>query len=338
MIVVAHEDRPRSQIGLKLLLASLARHSPGLPVCVTSPHDEAFHAWARRFPNVKMAYKPLRASLYNIKPTLLLRLLDEGHEEVAWIDADIIATNDIGARLRRVEKDTLLVAEDATYVRPHSSAARTTGWKLEVGRAIPPINSCVVRATRAHREILEAWEDALASEPYLEAQRRPWTERPVGFLTDQDVLEALLGSRAFAHVRLEYLERGPEILQYLGPTGYLVRERIHHLIHGDPLLVHGLSFKPWESPTEWPRVSVTEAYYERVFRDVSPYAFAAQAFAAEVGVPPSWSEMRTVPGKVMRRLSFGKTALHGLPQAALDGLVRGTKRWIWRTSRSESPG
>jgi hypothetical protein len=333
MIIVTYEDRPKAQIGLKLLLASLARHSPGIPVCVASAHNEMFHGWARRFANVKLVHKPLGATSWDIKPTLLLRLLDEGHEEVVWIDADIIATGDIGARLGRVKKDALLVTEEAEWPRPVSPTARTEAWKLAIGRAIrPTINSCVLRVTPAHRKLLVAWEEALASRFYLDAQRSPWYERPIGTLGDQDVLEALLGSEGFAHLTLEYLSRGAEIVQYMKSTGYLVRERIHNLMHGDPLLVHCQGGpKPWERRTASPpgtTLEVFDEYYQRVCLDTSPYALAARALALDVGEPLPWLEARTAPGKVMRQLSFGKSALTGLPQAAIDGLVRGTKRLI----------
>ncbi|MEA2700175.1 MAG: hypothetical protein QOI66_4446, partial [Myxococcales bacterium] len=46
MLICTYEDRPPDFLGVRLLVSSLGRHLPGVPVHVASPRpDPAFESW-----------------------------------------------------------------------------------------------------------------------------------------------------------------------------------------------------------------------------------------------------------------------------------------------------
>ncbi|MBD0304380.1 MAG: nucleotide-diphospho-sugar transferase, partial [Tolypothrix sp. T3-bin4] len=91
-------------------MLSLARHCPDLPVIISCPQPCAtFRRWVEDQPNAKLlAEDNLAGSGWNVKPTILLRRLGEGHSEVVWIDADIIVNQDFRQRLQHLRDDTLV--------------------------------------------------------------------------------------------------------------------------------------------------------------------------------------------------------------------------------------
>ena len=103
MIVCVHEDRAEYLVGLKLTVLSLVRYCPDLPVLISCPcPPDSFRHWVGTLPNVQLLTDPNLARLsWNVKPTILLHCLNEGHRNVIWIDADILINRDFRPRLGR---------------------------------------------------------------------------------------------------------------------------------------------------------------------------------------------------------------------------------------------
>src|SRR5579864_1284450 len=95
------EDREVCEPCLKLLLLSLNAQSPEAVVNLFyPPAKEAFRAWLKKCPQVRLQAVPLRHSYgWNVKPQAVLHLLREGFDEVIWIDSDILVTGSLLAML-----------------------------------------------------------------------------------------------------------------------------------------------------------------------------------------------------------------------------------------------
>src|SRR4051794_40776203 len=113
MLVCTYEDRPAALVGLKLLLLSLRRHCPDLSAVVCAPPmDQAARSWCARFKNVQLDDDACgRSSGWNVKPSILLSLLEKGHDEVVWLDSDIVLTADFRPLLYGSDPQTLVVSQ-----------------------------------------------------------------------------------------------------------------------------------------------------------------------------------------------------------------------------------
>ena len=84
------EDRPSCEPGVRLLLRSLARAEPGCSVVLFCPFaDENFVRFAAELTEISVEVRtisPPGAYSWNVKPQALLELLNEGADEVVWID------------------------------------------------------------------------------------------------------------------------------------------------------------------------------------------------------------------------------------------------------------
>lgn len=322
MHIVIHEDRADCLTGVKLLLLSLARHCPGLAITCSTSGDGIPAEWAARFPSVSFrSFPDLCGMSWNIKPKLLLKLLDEGHEELLWIDSDIIVTRDFRPIFQSLDPGTVVGAQEVYWGQAQGTDCRTLAWGLPVGRILPTtFNSGVVRVTPRHRLLLQAWSELLSHPTYVESQRRPWQQRPVHMIGDQEVLTALVGSSYFADVPVLLLKRGSQIAQLFGPAGYTIGERLANLGRDLPPFVHAMGRKPWIAAH--PQGGGARAFYERVAAELSLYTWVARQYANELGGDTSWMWAKTPPGRLMALLSFGSPHLRGLPLAVLDSAVR----------------
>lgn len=335
MIVCVHEDRPSALVGLQLTVLSLRRHCPGLQVVVSAPGaSKPLRDWLALQPGVALQEGPdWSARGWDVKPDLLLRLLAEGHQDVVWIDSDILVTGPLPEALLHADAAACVVTEEPFWdARPQVD--RAAAWALQVARQLPwTLNSGVLRVTPHHVRLLQAWRDLLTDPAYRAAQAQPWQQRPRHLMGAQGVLEALLCSREFAHVPVVMLRRGRDIAQCHGPAGFTPAERVRVLTSGRrvPPLLHALGGKPWEESTGGQRVA---RYVNRLHHELSPYTRAAHSYACEIEEVASWSRPCSRSGRVLSRLAGGHPTLQELPLAVVDASARRARSVLRRSRRS----
>jgi len=326
------ENRLWCEPGVRLLIASLARHAPGLQVQLFFPNpSEALMGWLRAYPHVALNRYVLAGdwSGYDIKPKAIRTLIDRGHDDIAWIDSDIIVTRDIVPILGGLPSDMIVATEEALCSNHGDAGAlRTRLWNMPVGRVLPfTLNTGVVRLTRAHRGLIDAWMSLLDADVYRAAQQQPWNERPPHLLGDQEVFTALVSSAEFSHLPVRLLRRGTDIVQFFGSAGYTVRERFGNLRH-PPAFIHAQGQKPWAARATGAK---SHASFLDAYRDLSPYRVAARAYDQALA-DASWT--RPLPGAAtfFDALGAGRVPLVGLPHALVADLVRAAKRLTMRTA------
>lgn len=320
LTVCIAENRASCEPALRILVASLARHCPGLPVLLFCPNaTQAFARWLAPFDQCLL--NPCRLdgewTKYDIKPLALLAALRFGASAALWIDSDILVARDFRPIFAGAPAEVVGVAEEALGGHGDPDGLRARLWGMPVGRALPyTANTCVVRVSHAHRELLETWHALLRDDAYRAAQDRPWYEREVHLAGDQDAFTALLASGRFAAFPIRWVRRGRDIVQFFGPYGYTVRERIGHLVRGMPCFVHSQGFSPWWPPSAPARG--WSARFAHLYDALSPYTVLARGYA-DVLEDPSWLRP---PTRASRLLAGRSAPLTGLPLAVAADAVR----------------
>lgn len=319
----AAEDRADHELGVRLLVASLARHHGGKPLLLFFPHaQQSFKNWLQRFSFVRLIEEWPGGSGWAIKPSALRYTLQE-FEEAIWIDADIIVTSNPSDLFRGDQSSTIVVTEEPSTQPNHGSLIRTQGLGLELGRILPiTTNSCVVRVTRDHDVLLQRWISILASPEYLESQSRQVEDRPLSLMGDQDVLCGLLGSQEFAQVPIRYLSHGGDIIHSGGALAYTPKERIANLLRR-PCFIHGQGTKPWK--IFMPPDLTKKAFfwqYRRLAQELSSYFAESKQYAKDIDVDAPWLSYSSWPGKLLCALGFGSHSLRGLPLSLTAHLYR----------------
>jgi hypothetical protein len=300
--------------GLILMAESLCRVDPDISLRLTVPEaSESVRAWARRRPEVVLStVRPPGVSGWDVKPWLLLQELNEGPEAL-WLDTDMIVTRPVSQLVKRFPDDYLIVAEE--WIQKGVIPV-THFWDMPCATQLPPVNSCFVRATQAHRPLLERWLYMTQDARYRAAQALPFDSRPFHLASDQVLLTALLGCEEFSQTRFASIQAGRDIAQCAGSSSYRPADRVQALFRGLPPLIHCLGRKPWASRDP----SGIHQYLIDLADDVSPYTLAARRVAKEIGARPEWIEPRTFPGAMLRRIGFGSPAMAGLPLAILHAI------------------
>jgi hypothetical protein len=280
-IVCIAENQAWCVSGVRLLIASLARHSPDLAVHLFFPNPPAeFQAFLRRYPAVAINRHPLAGEWrsYDIKPTAMRTLLTAGHDDVLWIDSDILVTRGIRPLFADLPAGLIVATEEALCSNHgDADALRTRLWGFAVGRVLGcTVNTGVVRLGADHLPLVAEWARLLGTETYRAAQRLPWDQRSPHLLGDQEVFTALLGSSNFTSFPVRLLWRGIDIVQFFGSTGYTVRERIGHL-RRPPAFIHAQGAKPWARVAGSSKAGAANRFL-RAYADLSPYAAAARAY------------------------------------------------------------
>jgi hypothetical protein len=272
-------------------------------------------AWAKRRPEVVLESKrPDGVSGWDVKPWLLLQELDAGRPEALWLDDDMIVSRPISQVLAEFPRDSLIVAEEWN----RSDAVEVSHlWGLRSARPRPLINACFVRATQAHRPLLERWLELIHDPRYREAQAVPWERRPLHLASDGWLLTALLESEEFAQVPFDYIRLGRHIAQCAGSSGYRPQHRLLDLFRGLPALIHCIGRKPWVSLQDRGRIY---RLMTDLATDVSPYVLASRATASAAGISPAWLSPRTSLGALLRVLGAYHPAMAGLPLAVLHSV------------------
>ncbi len=318
------EDRPAWELALKLLVLSLNAHTPdGIISVFYPPAGRAFLDWAKGFPRVRVRTQKLKLSGWDVKPEAVLVLIDEGFDEVIWIDSDIVACRDPNGPFRGLPPETFALTIDSAAAQLNgTAAARARSWGLEVKRELPfNPNLGVFRATRCHRPLLERWSGMLARDEYQACQRMDWNARPFHMMGDHDPLAALLSSVDFSNVPVRFLRRGADIVHFDGVYGYPTAARILHFLFEPPAFVHSMGPKPWSH--RWDDApSGLRNWFEEQYLDVSPYTVYAAKLGQEFGLHEAWMEPHYPVSRAMRVLGLGRPPLVGLPLAVLADLIR----------------
>jgi hypothetical protein len=329
MRICIAETRRSCEVALKLTLLSLVKHCPDLPIELSYPVADAdFTHWLEKLPQVRLSTTPLPgAHGWNIKPQALLTLLEQGFDDLVWIDSDIIVTRDFRPLLAELDRRTIAVTEEALFgAHEDPDAMRARGWGFEIGRTLPfTANTGVIRVTSEHVPLLKAWRDLLESEEYRAVQKRSWLERPTHMFSDQDVLTALLASRPFADLPVHYLTRGRDIIQYFGPYGYTLGERLRSLVWGLPPFLHSQVNKPWKTST---RPRKLREYFDWLYLDLSPYTVSSWRYSHSLEADCTWMRPRSFVGGLLRCMGMNHPALVGLPLAMVADAIRWVKRGL----------
>ena len=323
MTLVAYEDRPGEFDGIKVLLRSLARHQPDWSAILFLPDGPAeLTAWceAQRLRSVRVN-TVCRKLGWNSKPECLLAALQEGHSEVVWLDSDLALAQPIEPLFKRIPAGTVVATEEAPWFNEQGTRPRTEGWGLKVGRCLPvTVNSCAMRFDTSHLSLLHAWNELLQAPSYVAAQREGLDRRPVHMKSDQDVLNALLGSARFASTPLTLLRNGIEIAQCFEEDGYRVGARLRHAFRALPPLVHAQGSKPWRD---------YGTRFKRIWVQLSPYPWLAQQVAGDIPEIAAWARVRMPLARLLNGLTLGEPSLRGL----LPALVRSSFRILGRSVR-----
>lgn len=310
-MIVTYEDRADHLVGIKLLVLSLAEHWPEADVDVLFPtattEDEAWFA-ARKHGRLRRDGFAGRDG-YNIKPSLLRRALEEGASEAIWMDSDIIVNRDPRPLWADAAPGMIVVAEEFLGAPHQGGSHRTRSWGLKAGRPLPnTTNSCVVRVTHEHLELLKDWDDLLVSDIYQAAQKTPWHQRPPHMAGDQDVLCALLGSKKHRDMPIRWIRRGSEVAHCFANFGYPFQQRISNLASGrSPTFLHGQGPKPWHF----------EGRDKPLYLEVSPYFIACERLADKLGEQANWRRAKRPAARWLRRLFNDHLSASGLLPAAL---------------------
>jgi len=327
------EDREAFEPCLKLLLASLSHHSPGLGVSLFYPvANQAFLRWVSAYPQVRLQADGLRNGYgWNVKPQAIMQLLDAGFDEVIWIDSDVLITRDIRPLFHALDEAVFVATEHTCSPDgyDHDGAGlRAQLWQLSVGRVLPvSLNSGVLRATRRHYRLMERWWELLQSDAYQRCQRKEeWLKRPIHMQGDQDVLTALLTSTEFAHIPLRTLRRGKHIVQFDGVWGYTTAERTRNLLGDGPTFIHSMGCKPWVARWKSERRNDLKEYLKMVYLDLSPYTLSAAKFKEDLGCDTNWIGAHYKFSAMLRTLARQHPVLTGLPMAAFLDIARLIKR------------
>ena len=251
-----------------------------------------------------------------------------------WIDSDIIVSSRFTHRLSALDKNAIVVTEEALLGRTNergraddnNNALRARLWGFRVGRRVPfTLSSAVLRVTRKHIPLLQRWRSLLDSQDYREEQAKVWDSRGVHMVGDQDVLTALLCSEEYCDIPIEIFYRGSGIIQYFGLYGFTLRERVRCLISGLPPFIHSQNTKAWISH-ERPGPRNLRARVSAAYADASPYTvLAAKLWPVETG---SWTKPRTPLGGALRAVGLRNPALTGFPIALVIDMIRLGQRLV----------
>lgn len=332
------EDREVCEPVLRLLITSLNAHCPRMEISLFyPPTKDRFLSWIEKYRQVHLQTSHLaNAYGWNVKPIAVMHMLDQGYDEVIWIDSDIIVNRDPLPLFAQLSNDTLVATEDGFgNERDDRNALRARLWGFPVGRVLPfGLNSGVFRVTKVHYKLMERWSKQLQSTVYLDSQKLAWRQRSFHVLGDQDVLTALLTSQDFSEIPIHILRRGKDILQFNGVYGYTVAERMRNLLGDGPVFVHSPGAKPWSE--QWSRELSPglREYLKQVYLDLSPYTLAAMPFSHEIECDSSWMEPHYGLSRILRTIGLGRPELVGLPIAALMEFPRIAK-YVQRLRRSD---
>jgi hypothetical protein len=323
---VAYEDRSSDEIGLMLLAVSFERAIPGDRLICYCPSSftkiRKLAAGNKRLEIRDSDALDVRG--WETKPSLLLRLLDEGHDDVVWLDSDLILLEGAADLVKRSDPRTLLITEEHLAVEGTNipDMAALAGMK-SVRTFQRGINSCVIGVTPVHREILTAWSEAMRGPAFQAVQQLSYFDRPRHLQSDQDVLAALLGSERFADIPVRQLRSGTDVAHCWFYAGFSAKDRLRALWRGLPPVIHSPGNKPWRrrmEPNRLPRIAL----------DISTYNSVARRFGNATGEDMGWTKPEMPLGKLLYAAGLGHPVIPGLLLQMLVAVYRSVG-WIRRS-------
>ncbi|EGF30215.1 hypothetical protein IMCC9480_1876 [Oxalobacteraceae bacterium IMCC9480] len=343
-VVCLHEDRLTHFPGIQFAIASLHRHSPELKIAVSFPNSSSeADKWIEQQHGVERIYLDHGTGKgWNIKPDLILMLLERGHSQVIWLDADIIVNGPILSELTTQSENMLISTEEPYWGQQQGNDLRTRAWALVPFRTLSAtVNTGVIRVTKNHLHLIKDWQLLLGHPVYLAMQKLPDMQRPIHMLGDQEVLTALLGGKKYGHMPVRLLRRGVEIAQCFGAGGFGVSERLKNtFLRRSPQLIHAMGRKPWSRSVAPPQIffgggklkSRINSYYEYLMLESSPYLVVARSIKGEDISDSVWLFRHSSGGKFLANIGFNSVNLTGLPLAVIDSCGKFLKR-IFKISR-----
>jgi hypothetical protein len=326
MIFCIAENRPEEQIATKVLLLSLQQFCPDVPIHLFFPGATPdFLTWLQELPQVVLENDLIKHEGWEVKVYALLQLFKKGHNDIWWLDSDLLVTCNFIEKYSQLDDNTIVITEEALWGSHVDNGLRTRAWEFPLGRYFPfALNTSVLRVTQRHIKLIEKWKNLLETELYIETQKLPWDKRPWHVCGDQDVLTALLGSKEFEDIPVKVLRLGDDIIQYFGRSGYLCINRVRNLIYGLPPFIHSQGWKPWRKKDTEEKQTISE-YLNRTYLDLSPYCLLAKQYESKVNEEMTWIDNVSSSTKLFRILGFKNPSLTGFPLAFVFDIVRYSK-------------
>lgn len=180
------DNRQTAEPGIRLLIASISRHSSDWPIALCIPEPSAeLKSWLAGHQNVTLNGIGIEGNWngYNIRPELLIAILKGGSESALWIDSDIITLSSLDSIMDDIKNGSLVLTEETMSSNHYDGdALRARTWGLPIGRKVPfQLNTGVVGVTSQHLPLLEKWKEVLESQEYISAYMQPWEKRPSYF-------------------------------------------------------------------------------------------------------------------------------------------------------------
>jgi len=297
----SYEDRPSSAVTLGILAGSLAANCPDAQLLIASPIDPS--GINPPLPsNCQFVRWQPEIGGWNVKPELMLKVLNSGARTATWIDADIFVLSDYRRNLPTAQ-DCMIVCEEVSHLDPKDTRDWARRLGREPGRYLPrQINSALVSCHRSHLPLLAAWQEVCHDPEYQSQQRRHFDDREDPFKGDQDILSGLLSSKDFQDIQLHQLRSGIDIAHLLGKNGFGSYDRLATIWRGIPPLLHVHGYpKPWTSNpvTEW--------------LALNPYVCAVRNLGGRLRWHLPWTKFPGKRSQVFNTLFLGNPALAGLP-------------------------
>jgi hypothetical protein len=203
-----------------------------------------------------------------------------------------------------------------------SDHRRATFWQFNIYRYFEHLlNSCFVRITSFHLDLLDAWHKLVYSQEFQKIQSLPFEQRPSYLFGDQDLLEGLLMSDNFSHIPVKLIRHGYEIIH--ASNSYSIRDRVSFVIHqwktGEvPMLLHAHGLKPWMLIHR----KANSFKLSDVAVELSPYITAAKSYRKLLESDTSWMDSRTWLGSLCVLLTFRNPHIQGIPIILLEKFKR----------------
>jgi hypothetical protein len=277
----------------------------------------AFSAWlGRHAPHavvIKMPPFP-GPRIKQVKPAMLLHLLDRGLTDVTWLDTDLIVLRDLEPLFTSLDDETLLFTQDLDFeFSLPQPLLQHYGQKMR--RPLEhSINTCLERVTSRHAPLLEACRACLSDPVFLEEQAKPKEERKEGFGYEQRIVEMLLSTNGrynLPEYPVRFMPNESAVIHEVDVRAYGLWHRLKNgLGWHKPFLVHMAYAKPWDHHLPW----------IRRFRAASVYSAFAETYRAEMEEEMPWANSSGLSSRIARLLSLGQPHwvgwAHGLASKA----------------------